>query len=65
MCFRLLAELMIEKPPISSTSTSTLAFVCGGPLSSLRVSSSSSPSESVEAALARFRGPPAVLGDGA
>ena len=59
MSFRLLAELTIEKPPISST----LIFVCGGPLELLRVSSSLSGSEpDVVDALARFRDwPPFVL----
>ena len=60
VCFRSLAELTIEKPPISSTST--LTFVCGGPLlEPPRVSSSLSELEP-DAALARFRdGPPLVL----
>ena len=51
----------MEKPPISST----LIFVCGGPLlEPLRVSSSLSELEP-DAALARFRdGPPLVLSRG-
>ena len=52
VCFRSLSELMIEKPPISSTST--LIFVCGGPLEPPRVSSALPEAES-DAALARFR----------
>ena len=57
MCFRSLAELTIENPPTSST----LIFVCGGPLEPPRVSSSLSESEP-DTALARLRdGPPLVL----
>ena len=57
VCFRSLAELTIENPPTSST----LIFVCGGPLEPPSVSSSLSESEP-DAALARFRdGPPLVL----
>ena len=60
VCVRSLAELTIENPPISST----LIFVCGGPLEPPRVSSSLSESEP-GVALVRFReGPPVVLPSG-
>ena len=49
MCERSLAELMIENPPTSSTSTSTLIFVRSGPLLE------TSRSRSVSGSLALFR----------
>jgi hypothetical protein len=60
MCFRLLAELTIEKPPISYT----LIMVCGGTLELQRVSSSLSgtPSEpDVVDTLTRFRDWPSFV----
>ena len=58
VCERSLAALTIENPPTSST----LTFVCGGPLESLRMSSSLSELEPDDG-LARFRDGPLAEGE--
>ena len=58
VCERSLAALTIENPPTSST----LTFVCGGPLESLRMSSSLSEFEPDDG-LARFRDGPLAEGE--